>query len=166
MDNELIVKSNEEIASREKTTNSDLIAFTAKIMEIAKDADRKNVDSMRACFIRYLELCHDTNMKVGNLSAYMAMGIDRVTADSWVKGHAGSTPDRQELIKFVQSVCAQQREAMMAEGTLKEITGIFWQKCFDGFRDNEAIQQEVNNLLDREMKPDEVIEKYKNLLKE
>ena len=163
MSNDLVVKSNEEIANREKTTNSDLVSMSFKIMEIAQSADRQNVDSMRQCFLRYLQLCQETNTKVTNLSAYMAMGISRNTAAVWARGGSGSNPERQELIRFVNSVCAQQREAMMAEGTLKEITGIFWQKCFDGFRDNDRVVDDGSSLLERDINPDDIIKKYGNL---
>ena len=162
MNHDMTVKSSEEIAERGKTSNRDLISFTIKVMELSRGTDLDDIDGLRDRFLRYLELCAKCDMKVGNMGAYLAMGIDKRSAERWAAGGV-KNKEKVEFMRWVMSVCAQYREAMMSEGTLKEITGIFWQKSFDGFRDNAPIKELPQNTLEREMNADEILEKYADL---
>ena len=149
------------LAERKDTTNSDLLDFTLLLLDNSRGADMNDVEGLEKRFFQYLELCKECNMKVGNLAAYTAIGITKFTAQAWARGAAGEK--KQDLIMKIKAVCAQYREAMMMEGTLKEITGIFWQKSFDDFRDNTAITEEVSGILEREISPDDIIKKYSEL---
>ena len=162
MAHDLIPKSDADIAGREKTTNQDLISFTIKVMKISSGASHDDIEGMRSRFLEYIKLCHDCNMKVGNMGAYLAMGIDKRSAERWASGGV-KDPKKVEFMQWVQAVCAQYRESLMAEGTLKEITGIFWQKSFDGFRDNAPVKELPQSTLDREISADEILKKYADL---
>ena len=159
---ELTPKENQEIAERQKTSNADLVSFTIKVMEISRGADFNDLDGMRERFLRYVQLCYECNMKVGNMGAYLAMGITRQAAEKWLHGQVNDKK-KVEFMTWVHSVCAQYREAMMQEGTLKEITGIWWQKAFDGMRDNAPQQIAPANDFDREISADEILKKYADL---
>lgn len=162
MSYELKPQSNEEIAERQKTTNRELVSFTIKVLEISRGADLNDLEGMRDRFLQYLKLCHECNIKVGNLGAYLAMGIDRKTAESWKNGRV-QDQKKVEFMTWVGSVCAQYREAMMSEGTLKEITGIWWQKSFDGMRDNAPLIEDTNRAFERDINAEEIMKKYEDL---
>ncbi len=158
---EMIPAIKRKLAERKNTTNTDLIDFTLLLLDNSRGADLDDVAGLEERFFKYLELCRECNMKVGNMAAYTAMGITQTTARDWQSGKRGQ--EKQELILKVKAVCAQYREAMMLDGTVKEITGIFWQKCFDGFRDNDPLTDYAVSQLPGEIDADAIMEKYKDL---
>lgn len=151
----------QRLAERKNTTNTDLLDFTLLLLDNSRGADLDDVEGLEERFFKYLELCRECNMKVGNMAAYTAMGITQSTARAWASGARGAK--KQELILKVKAVCAQYREAMMLDGTVKEITGIFWQKCFDGFRDNDPLTDYAVSQIPGEIDVDAIMEKYKDL---
>lgn len=119
-------------------SNSRYIEFMMAIMP-TKPLDSNDVPEMRRRFLNYLEQCKIFDMKVGNMNAYVAIGIDRRTAFDWVNNRQTFKPERAEFIRQVQDMCGGYREAMMQDGKLNPVTGIFWQKNFDGFKDQQEI---------------------------
>ena len=105
---------------------------------------------------------HDKNespeRKISSLSDDSLTPLSRTIGGVGKRGR-----EKQELILKVKAVCAQYREAMMLDGTVKEITGIFWQKCFDGFRDNDPLTDYAASQLPGEIDADAIMEKYKDL---
>ena len=45
--------------------------------------DRDDVEEMERRFAFYLEMCAQWDMKVGNMAAYAAIGIDKADAYEW-----------------------------------------------------------------------------------
>lgn len=84
-------------------------------------------------FTAYLRMCAEKDMKVGNLAAYMAIGIDKTIAWKWENEQLSK--DRRNLIKSIRQVCAVYREQLMQDGKVNPVVGIFWQKNYDGMRD-------------------------------
>lgn len=145
----------------EKNYNARQIEHVLRTQEIAKNADRNDLLSLKSCFIAYLRLCQEDGFKVGNLGAYTAMGMDAMTFSLFARK---DDPDIREFCKFVKSTCAMFRESMVAENQLNPVIGIFWQRNFDGLRnDTEQVQaaQEVEeeNYGDRSYK-----DKYRNIV--
>ena len=158
---EMVPAIKNRLAERKHTTNTDLLDFTLLLLDNSRGADLDDVEGLEKRFFQYLELCRECNMKVGNMAAYTAMGITQTTARDWASGKRG--PAKQQLILKVKAVCAQYREAMMLDGTVKEITGIWWQKAFDGMRDNDPLNDYVAAQLPGEIDADAIMEKYKDL---
>lgn len=67
--------------------------------------NRDDVEEMERRFARYLEMCAEWDMKVGNQAAYAAIGIDKGDAYEWTNRNLGN-PARTAFIKkcrrFVQ----------------------------------------------------------------
>ena len=144
--------------------NAEIGSFMQKVMAIAGDRQTDDLNVLIDRFQKYIELCAEQDKKVGNMSAYLAMGISKVTASHWRSGR--STVERQKFIQNVDTICAAYREEMMLDGKLNPIVGIFWQKCYDGLRDNAP---DVANDALPEYKTedaDQIREKYKDIITE
>lgn len=139
------------------------------IQQIAMEADTNDLGSLKSCFVKYLELCAQNNMKVGNLGAYAAMGISRNTAYDWEHGRGRSNDDSyRKFIVFVKTMIAAYRESAIAEGDINPIVGMFWQKSFDGL--NEMTEVDASNLLEgvstEATDAKKIADKYQGLLPE
>ena len=142
--------------------NARQIDHVIAIQEIASHADRKDPVSLRSCFLNYLRLCQQDGFKVGNLAAYAAMGIDTYTILAWERG---TRQEYKDLAKFVKSTCALFRENMIADQKINPVIGIFWQRNYDGLRNDteqQQIQIEINN--SETMTTDDYKEKYGKLI--
>lgn len=120
--------------------NSKYVQFVMELYAIAdEDGDRydRSVPALQKRFVRYLETCNKHGMKMGNQAAYLAMGVDQ----QWVysvmhnKDGMGNNRERVEFLRQVKQICAVSREGMMGDGSLNPVVGIFWQKNFDGMKD-------------------------------
>ena len=145
---------------------SKIAAFQIAVQNIAINADDKDMNSMRKCFYAFCALAEATNMKVGNMTAYTAMGISQSTARSWRTGGTGSTPERRELMQEIDAVCAATREMLGASGAINPVLTIFWQKNWDGFRDVTEHVAYQGDPLGEKQSPNEIAEKYKDIIDE
>ena len=148
--------------------NQKYITHLLEINRISQKASTDDIESMKQCFLEYLELCAKNNMKVGNFGAYAAMGIDKRTAYDWEHGRRrSSNREYQQFILFVKLMIATYRESAIAEGDINPIVGIFWQKAFDGL--NEMMEVEASDspsgLLESK-DGQQIAEKYQDLLPE
>lgn len=117
--------------------NTRRIRFMQAILP-TEPLDHNDVEEMERRFNRYLELCAQWDMKVGNMAAYAAIGIDKSDAYEWTNRNMGN-PARTAFIKKVQKVCAMYREGLMEDGKVNPVTGIFWQKNYDGMKDQQEV---------------------------
>lgn len=117
--------------------NSRRIAFMLAITP-TEPLDHNDVEEMERRFRNYLQLCAEWDMKVGNQAAYAAIGIDKGTAWEWGNRNLGN-PARTAFIKKVQQYCALYREGLMEDGKVNPVTGIFWQKNYDGLKDQQEV---------------------------
>lgn len=117
--------------------NSRRIAFMLAITP-TEPLNHNDVEEMERRFKHYLQLCAEWDMKVGNQAAYAAIGIDKGTAWEWGNRNLGN-PARTAFIKKVQQYCALYREGLMEDGKVNPVTGIFWQKNYDGMKDQQEV---------------------------
>lgn len=112
-------------------------AITLAIMDIAKDADTNDIDTLYDCVDRYIKLCVDHNILITNLGCYGACGVSRQTITDWAQGRSRASHDPQykEFALRVRMLCSINREQMMVEGKINPIIAIWWEKNFDGFTD-------------------------------
>lgn len=128
-----VAKTPEELAD-----NASRIEHIMKVAEIATHADRKDILSLKSCFIEYLKLCQQDGQSVGNMGAYSAMGFSAYEFSLWARS---DDPERRAFVQFVKNTCAQFREGLISDGRLHPVVGIFWQRNFDGLRnDTEQVQ--------------------------
>ena len=145
----------------EKDYNARYIAHTVKVHEIGAMADRSDPISLRSCFLAYLRLCQEDGFKVSNIAAYASMGMSRE-----VFGYYKKKPEYKELAEFVLSVCAMSRESLIADGKLNPVIGIFWQRNFDGLRNDTEQIQAVNEQEDEyaQFGGNSYKDRYRNLI--
>jgi hypothetical protein len=117
--------------------------------------DRDNIEEMEDRFRRYVEYCIENDIRITNMVAYMAIGIDKSTAHDWVHGRS-RTPAHSDFIKRVQRFCASYRELLGADGKLNPVTLIWWQKNYDGFVEKQEIVVTPNNPLGDATSPEEI----------
>lgn len=121
--------------------------------------DTTDIAEMERRFAHYLEMCAEWGMKVGNQAAYAAIGIDKNTAWDWANKVVGN-PARSTFIKKVQQICALYREGLMEDGKVNPVTGIFWQKNYDGLKDQSEVVLTPNNPLGEAQNAEQLKQKY------
>lgn len=118
-----------------------------------------HIEEMERRFMHYLETCAKYDMKIGNQAAYAAIGIDKGIAWEWVN-RCTTNPARTDFIKKVQKVCALYREGLMQDGKVNPVTGIFWQKNYDGMKDQTEMVLTPNNPLGDSTDTEALARKY------
>ena len=143
----------------EEGYNQKFITFLA---EITPETMVKNddVDEMERRWAHYLRTCIKYDMKIGNMAAYTAIGITKNQADEWVSRNT-SNPRRTEFIKKVKAACALYREGLMQDGKVNPVTGIFWQKNYDGFKDQQELVVTPTQTLGDDVPIQEIEDKYR-----
>lgn len=117
--------------------NTRRIMFMQEILP-TEPLDYDDVEEMERRFQRYLQKCAEWDMKIGNQAAYAAIGINKDVVYEWTNRQLGN-PRRTEFIKKVQQFCAMYREGLMEDGKVNPVTGIFWQKNYDGMKDQQEV---------------------------
>lgn len=146
----------------EMAYNAKLIQHIIQVQEIASHADRKDPASLRACFINYLRLCSEEGFKVSNMAAAACMGINIRTLDRWTQSEK---PEYRELAEFVKTACSLSREQLISDGKINPVIGIFWQRNYDGLRNDTEQQQNLVDMgEDDQTSPDEYRKKYGHLM--
>ena len=126
------------VTAEERDYNSRLIDHVIKVHEIATHADKSDLMSLRSCFMAYLKVCQEDGFCVSNLSAYTAMGM---TKEQFYLFTKKEDPEIRAFTTFVKSTCAMFRESMVADSKINPVIGIFWQRNYDGLRnDTEQVQ--------------------------
>ena len=138
--------------------NSRMVAFTMDIMP-TEPLDHHDVPEMERRFRRYVEKCNEYDMKVGNMAAYMAIGITKDMATDW-ENHPHRNPNRAIFIKNVRQFCAVCRENLMADGKVNVVTGLFWQKNYDGLKDQQEVVLTPNNPMGDQIDAESLRNKY------
>ena len=141
--------------------NTEYATFLMKISQFPP-VDRNDVSALEQRFCDYLNLCAEFDMKVGNQAAYLALGITKDIVYQWEHGMTG-TPAHHEFIKKVKQFCATYREGLMQDGQINPVTGIFWQKNYDGLKDTQDLVLTPNTQRLSDGDYQEIAEKYKQL---
>ncbi len=124
--------------------------------------ETENLNELERRFNRYLQICAERDIKVSNQAAYFALGIEKQTASEWA--HDTSNKERADFINMVKNVCGMYREQMMADAKINPVVGIFWQKNYDGMRDQQEVVLTPNAPLGAEGDPDTIAERYGEML--
>lgn len=145
-------------AAKNNPNNVRYIKFIRELSLLPK-IDNTDLDAMKNRLDEYLAICEKYGMKVGNQACYFALGIDKNDAYDWTHGRSRS-PEFSDFIKKVQKLCAMYRENLMQDGQINPVTGIFWQKNYDGLKDQQEVVLTPNNPLGAETTPEELQQKY------
>lgn len=115
---------------------SEFISFATEIMP-TEPLDLHDVPEMERRFAFYLQKCQEYDKKPGNLAAYAAIGINEANVRKWIANEPDS--ERGRFGKKIKDFMAACREDTMGSGKLNPVVGIFWQKNYDGLRDQQEL---------------------------
>lgn len=147
-----------------KLNNTERIEQMRVCLEIAKDSDPKDPERMLACFGRYLEAAEEFGWKIGNMTAYMAMGTTRASIEEWYHGDKrASDPRFKQLAIYVKTVCGAYREQMGMDGAVHPALTIFWQRNFDGLTNEDIVRVEQADPLGEKLDAKQIVDKYRDL---
>lgn len=148
----------------EKAYNARQIEHMLRIQEIAQNADRNDILSLKSCFFAYMRLCQEDGFKVSNMAAYAAMGMSNMTFET-LKNK--DDPEAKKFYQMVKTMCAISRETLISENKLNPVIGIFWQRNYDGLRNDTEQVQAIQEQNDSENSGGNAYkEKYRNLIGE
>lgn len=137
--------------------NARMVKFMMEIIP-TEPLDHTDVAEMERRFLNYLQKCAEWDMKIGNQAAYLAIGIDKGVAYDWLnKGSANR--ERADFVKKVQYICATAREGLMEDGKINPVVGIFWQKNYDGLKDQQEVVLTPNTSALGEQKDAETLQR-------
>ena len=154
----LPIAHNEE----EKSYNARTIDHIMRIHEIASHADKSDLLSLKSCFIAYIQLCQEDGYSISNLAAYSAMGFNSRQAFDFFSKR--DDPEIREFVGFVRSTCSMFRESLVADNKINPVIGIFWQRNYDGLRNDTEQAQDIENQEDVEYGNTSYKERYKKLI--
>ena len=148
-----------------KEFNSKLLTHVMKTWEISTHADKNDVNTLKSCFIAYVQLCQEDGFNISNLAAYSSMGFP---SNAHFEHYCNKDdPERKELREMVKSVCSMFREGLVSANKLNPVIGIFWQRNYDGLRnDTEQVQSALEQDDDYANGSKSYKEKYRNLIGE
>lgn len=149
----------------EPGSNAAVSAILLQTRKLARMVDVNKPETLFEALDRYLEFCIAANVKVTNTSLYTACGVTHDMVTDWITGRSRTADPRyREFGLTARSICAQAREQSAAEGNLSPVLAIWWQKNYDGMRDDPIPVKVSNSELERTVDPDEIAQKYKHLL--
>lgn len=137
-------------------TKEEISKITAHALEIAlwDEIDTKDPEQLSDRTLKYLQYCIDNNIKPGNLGLYNAWGITKGEVSNIQQREPGS--QRTAVIKKSRQIMSQIREQLMADGKVNAVAGIFWQKNYDGLKDQQEVVIEPRNQIEADKTPEEV----------
>lgn len=150
--------------SQRDGSNTKALTAVIAVQEIAKGADRKNVESLYMCLNDFIRYCAESNMAVTNALAYGACGLTKKDVDDILAGKLYKKDQRYaDFARHIRSVCAQYREALMVSGSINPVLGIWWQKSYDHMieYDQKTVASEEKATAEEAVDAAELARKYK-----
>lgn len=114
--------------------NANVIAFLEYITPESK-GDKYNLPEMKERFKRYIQACADFGIRPSNMNAYRALGIHKANVFDWINGLRECPEDTRDFLIDVSEYCASYRENLGIDGKIHPATLIFWQRNYDGLKD-------------------------------
>lgn len=120
--------------------SGDLAKITKDALTIAfwDPIDTTDPDQLKQRTIDYLNYCIDNDIRPGNMGLYSAWGLSRQAVHQTISRGASSA--RLDIMQKSLQIMATIRESLMSGGKINPVTGIFWQKNFDGLTDTQSIE--------------------------
>ena len=140
------------------TEPGDNARYASIIAEIMTwpEVDRHDVGALQKRMEEYVNFCAKHDLKMGNQMCYLALGISKDDVYDWEHGRS-LTSAHSDFIKKVKKICAGNRELLMQDGKVNNIIGIFWQKNYDGMKDQQEMILTPNQPLGQELPREEII---------
>ena len=94
-----------------KLNNTERISMLEACGKMGLTANANDPEDLLNHFHAYLEMCAEQGWRVGNMTAYLAMGVSRWQIDNWCdQRFKKSDPRFKQLADYVKAVCAANRE--------------------------------------------------------
>lgn len=116
--------------------------------------DNKDPEQLNQRALEYFNYCIEHDMKPGNLGLYATWGLNRTDICRIQQREPGSL--RCSAIKKSLEILSSIREQLAASGKLNPVTAIFWQKNFDGLKDQQEVILEPKKQIEADQSPEEV----------
>lgn len=147
-----------------KLNNTERISMLEACGKMGLTANANDPEDLLNHFHAYLEMCAEQGWRVGNMTAYLAMGVSRWQIDNWCdQRFKKSDPRFKQLADYVKAVCAANREQLGLEGAVHPALTIFWQRNFDGFTNEDIVRVETSDALGERVDAKQIAEKYKDI---
>lgn len=145
--------------------NQKILTTILKEREIASHADINDVRTLYVCLEEYIKYCIANDYIMTNTGAYAACGLTRSTISNWMHGIGKAQSDSayKEFALTISGVAAEYRESAMSNGKLNPIVGIWWQKVYDGYREDMEAPQQATNLLGEQTTAADVADHYDDM---
>lgn len=129
-----------DIMTANEADNARIGALLAEVVRISRSARREDPNSLRQCFYEYVQYCIENNMRISNMTAYAAMGINNNVAKTWRNGQQ-RTHEYQALIEEVDRVCGVYRDMLATENKINVAWAIFCASNYDGMMNDGGVSQ-------------------------
>lgn len=108
----------------------------------------------------YFRYCIERGLRPGNLGLYAALGLSKQDVSDALRGASHKLrPSTIDLIKKAKQALATYRELLGSQGKLNPVTLIFWQKNYDGLKDQQDIVLTPNTGMQQEHTEEEIAQK-------
>lgn len=156
--------SRSKLPDDKKQYNADSLNFLRKTVKYGKYKQRKDtIPEMMQRFNEYIDSCIEEGIRPGNMGAYAAIGVTKDLVCHW---KTGQNEELKDFALYIESFFSSYREKLMIDGEIDKAFGIFWQKNYDGFKDQQdyvvsavQVQEEnadVNELAKRYLENSEI----------
>ena len=123
-----------------KNLNARSIDHIMRVYQISQTVDKKDPLSIRSAFINYVQLCQEDGFPVTNMAAYAAVRSNKAEVERWYRS---DNPDYHDIAGMILGMCSLSREQQITAGSLHPVIGIFWQRNYDGLRNDTEQQQAI-----------------------
>lgn len=143
-------------------SNDENALFCQYAMDIfhAPSVDLDDPEAVAAAIDEYFRYCIDRGLRPGNLGLYAALGLSKQNVSDALRGASHKLrPSTIDLLKKAKQALATYRELLGSQGKLNPVTLIFWQKNYDGLKDQQDIVLTPNTGMQQEHTADEIAQK-------
>lgn len=135
------------------------VAYHVDLFMMGQGCDKSDVPGLYERFKKFLVYCTEHGVVPNNMSAYLAIGVNKDEIERWARGVSG-TPEHQKFAREVQAFFSSIHEQGGTDGVMNPIQTIFWQKAYDGLSDQPKVEIEVKNPLGEKRSAEDIAQAY------
>lgn len=130
--------------------NKKLIRFMREVAYKGPSYDTHDLVKLNELFDEYMDKCEKWDMKPGNQGMALALGVSYSTFKGWMNDpdEVKRDPARARVVREMCQFIATYRENLMIDARMNPVVGIFWQKNYDGMKDEQetVIKHETDSV--------------------
>lgn len=126
----------------------------------APTVDLGDPDAVADAIDGYFRYCVERGLRPGNLGLYATLGLSKQEVSNEMRGVTHKLSSSCiDLLKKAKQALSTYRELLGSQGKLNPVTLIFWQKNYDGLKDQQDIVLTPNAGIQQEHTEDEIAQK-------